>query len=106
LIEALPYIRRFFGKVVVVKYGGSAVEQDALIAALEAGKLAGAVLDVFEQEPLPAGHPFWSAPNTIITSHTSAPSFPVEITKVFIENYRRYEAGEALKYRVDFERGY
>jgi phosphoglycerate dehydrogenase-like enzyme len=85
---------------------GSAVEQDALIAALEAGKLAGAVLDVFDVEPLPAGHPFWSAPNTIITSHTSAPSFPVEISKVFIENYHRYAAGETLKYRVDFERGY
>jgi phosphoglycerate dehydrogenase-like enzyme len=85
---------------------GSAVEQDALIAALEAGKLAGAVLDVFDVEPLPAGHPFWTAPNLIVTSHTSAPSFPVEITKVFIENYRRYAAGEPLKYRVDFERGY
>jgi phosphoglycerate dehydrogenase-like enzyme len=85
---------------------GSAVEQDALIAALESGDLAGAVLDVFEVEPLPAGHPFWTAPNVIITSHTSAPSFPVEITKVFIENYRRYAAGEPLQYLVDFERGY
>jgi phosphoglycerate dehydrogenase-like enzyme len=85
---------------------GSAVKQDALIDALETGKLGGAVLDVFEAEPLPAGHPFWTAPNTIITSHTSAPSFPVEITKVFIENYQRYASGEPLNYQVDFEKGY
>lgn len=85
---------------------GSAVKQDALIESLETGKLAGAVLDVFEAEPLPAGHPFWSAPNTIITCHTSAPSFPVEITKVFIENYHRYALGQPLNYQVDFEKGY
>ncbi len=85
---------------------GSAVEQTALIEALEQGRLAGAVLDVFEQEPLPAGHPFWKAPNLLVTSHTSAPSFPVEISKVFAENYRRYVAGEPLFYQVSFERGY
>ncbi|PKN90579.1 MAG: D-2-hydroxyacid dehydrogenase [Chloroflexi bacterium HGW-Chloroflexi-6] len=85
---------------------GSAVEQSALIQALETGAIAGAVLDVFEVEPLPAGHPFWSAPNTIVTSHSSAPSFPAEITKVFIENYRLYVEQQPLKYQVDFEKGY
>jgi phosphoglycerate dehydrogenase-like enzyme len=85
---------------------GSAVEQEALITTLENGKLAGAVLDVFEVEPLPPGHPFWRTQNVIVTSHTSAPSFPAEITKVFIENYHRYVAGKPLKHQVDFERGY
>lgn len=85
---------------------GSAIDQDALIRALETGSVAGAVLDVFEQEPLPQEHPFWRAPNTFVTSHTSAPSFPVEIAKVFIENYRLYAAGQPLKYQVSFERGY
>lgn len=85
---------------------GSAVDESALVQALETGAIAGAVLDVFEQEPLPAGHPFWSAPNTFITSHTSAPSFPEDIARLFIENYRLYVEGQPLKYVVDFESGY
>ncbi len=85
---------------------GSAVEESALIQALETGAISGAVLDVFEQEPLPEGHPFWTTKNLIITSHTSAPSFPAEIARVFIENYRRYITGAPLEHVVDFERGY
>lgn len=85
---------------------GSAVDETALLAALETEALAGAVLDVFEQEPLPAGHPLWRAPNVFITSHTSAPSFPADLAEVFCENYRRYAAGQPLQYRVDFEQGY
>ncbi len=85
---------------------GSAVDESALILALENKKLAGAVLDVFEQEPLPQEHPFWTTKNLIMTYHTSAPSFPEDIAKVFIENYRLYTEGKPLKYQVDFERGY
>lgn len=85
---------------------GSAVDEDALVEALRSGQIAGAVLDVFTEEPLPPNHPLWSTPNTIITSHTSAPSFPEDIARLFVENYRRYVAGEELKYVVDFERGY
>jgi phosphoglycerate dehydrogenase-like enzyme len=85
---------------------GSAVDEAALCNALRAGQLAGAVLDVFQQEPLPPEHPFWSTPNLLITSHTAGPSFPEEIARVFIENYQHYLAGEALKYRVDFTLGY
>lgn len=85
---------------------GTAVDESALIEALETDKRAEAVLDVFEQEPLPAGHPFWRTKNLFITSHTSAPSFPQDITKVFVENYRLFVEGKPLKYQVDFERGY
>jgi len=85
---------------------GSAVDEVALVKALESEAISGAVLDVFEQEPLPAEHPLWSAPNTFITSHTSAPSFPQDIAKLFIENYRLYVEGKPLKYVVDFEKGY
>ena len=85
---------------------GSAVDELALVNALETGAIAGSVLDVFEQEPLPAGHPLWSAPNTFITSHTSAPSFPEDIARLFIENYRLYIEGQPLKYVVNFENGY
>jgi phosphoglycerate dehydrogenase-like enzyme len=85
---------------------GSVVNETALIQALERGKIAGAVLDVFEQEPLPGTHPFWTTPNLLITFHTSAPSFPADITNLFVENYHRFLKGQELKYRVDFERGY
>ncbi|MFZ5881819.1 MAG: D-2-hydroxyacid dehydrogenase [Chloroflexota bacterium] len=85
---------------------GSAVDESALAAALAGGRLRGAVLDVFQQEPLPPDHVFWRTPNLLITSHTSAPSFPKDIAALFIENYRRYVSGEPLNYRVDFTRGY
>lgn len=85
---------------------GSAVDESALIEALENDKFAGAVLDVFEQEPLPKEHPFWTTKNLTMTFHTSAPSFPEDIAQVFIENYRLYVEGKPLKYVVEFERGY
>jgi phosphoglycerate dehydrogenase-like enzyme len=85
---------------------GSAVDQAALIQALETDKLAGAVLDVFEQEPLSAQHPFWHTKNLFITSHTSAPSFPKDIAEIFVENYKLFIDGKSLKYQVDFEKGY
>ena len=85
---------------------GSAVDEDALVQALREGWIAGAVLDVFQQEPLPPEHPLWTLPNVIITSHTAALSFPEEVAPIFVDNYRRYVAGEPLEYRVDFERGY
>ena len=85
---------------------GSAVDEKALQAALEEGKIAGAVLDVFDEEPLPKDHPFWTTPNLWITFHTAGPSLPKNIAHVFIENYHRYIKGEALNYQVDFERGY
>jgi phosphoglycerate dehydrogenase-like enzyme len=85
---------------------GSALDESALIDALTTGRIAGAVLDVFEQEPLPTEHPFWDTPNLLMTFHTSAPSLPGDILKLFIENYHRFIKGDELMYRVDFERGY
>jgi phosphoglycerate dehydrogenase-like enzyme len=85
---------------------GSSVDKSALLDALNQDRIAGAVLDVFEQEPLPEDHPFWDAKNLTMTFHTSAPSFPEDIAKIFIENYRLYLEGKPLKYQVDFERGY
>lgn len=85
---------------------GSAVDESALLAALKQDKIAGAVLDVFEQEPLPKEHPFWEAPNLTMTFHTAAPSLPADIVNLFIENYRLYMEGKSLKYIVDLEKGY
>jgi phosphoglycerate dehydrogenase-like enzyme len=85
---------------------GGVVDEAALAAALQDGRLAGAVLDVFETEPLPADHAFWRMPNVVITSHTAALSAPSDIAPIFIDNYRRLLRGEPLQYCVDFERGY
>ncbi len=79
--------------------------KSALIRALTMKKIAAAVLDVFEQEPLPKEHPFWNTPNLLITFHTSAPSLPEDIAKLFIENYHRFVNNEELMYRVDFRAG-
>lgn len=84
----------------------NAVDESALLAALAGGNIAGAVLDVFEQEPLPPQHPFWSTPNLRVTFHTAAPSYPEDLTSLFARNYRRYLVGEDLLFQVDFERGY
>ncbi len=85
---------------------GSLVDEAALLDALRAGRLAAAVLDVFEREPLPSEHPFWRMPNVRVTSHTAALSAPEDIAALFLDNYRRFARGEPLKYRVDFELGY
>jgi phosphoglycerate dehydrogenase-like enzyme len=85
---------------------GNAVDEAALVQALNEGKLAAAVLDVFDKEPLPEGHSFWTTPNLYMTFHTSAISYPEDITKLFIENYQLYLEDKPLKYVVDFEKGY
>ena len=85
---------------------GSAVDESALLNALNQNKIAGAVLDVFEQEPLPQDHPFWTTPNLLITFHTAAPSFAKDIAKLFIENYKLFIESKPLKYQVSFEKGY
>jgi phosphoglycerate dehydrogenase-like enzyme len=101
LLGALP------PRAVFVNPGrGSVVDEDALAAAIRAGRLAGAVLDVFNEEPLPSTHAFWTTPGVLITSHTAALSVPEDIAPVFVDNYRRLVRGEPLRYRVDFERGY
>jgi phosphoglycerate dehydrogenase-like enzyme len=101
LLDALP------SHAVFINVGrGNSVDEPALVQALHEGKLAAAILDVFEQEPLPEGHPFWTTPNLYMTFHTSAISYPEDITKVFVENYQLYIEGKPLKYVVDFERGY
>jgi phosphoglycerate dehydrogenase-like enzyme len=101
LLAALPR------RAVLVNPGrGSLVDESALADALVAGRLAGAVLDVFEHEPLPPDHVFWRLPNVIITAHTAALSHPPDIARLFVDNYRRYASGQPLQYRVDFEAGY
>jgi len=101
LLNALPK------HAILINVGrGNAVDEPALSEALTQGKIAGAVLDVTAKEPLPEDHPFWTTPNLLLTFHTSAISYPEDITRLFIENYHLYIEGQPLKYQVDFERGY
>jgi phosphoglycerate dehydrogenase-like enzyme len=101
LLAALP------ARAVFINPGrGAVVDERALAEALQSGRLAGAVLDVFQQEPLPPDHVFWRLPNVWITSHTAALSVPADIAPVFIENYKRWSSGEPLRHRVDFEAEY
>ncbi len=84
---------------------GALVDEDALLTALRGGRLAGAVLDVFSQEPLPPDHPLWDAPNVTITPHVSGATSRFR-DDLIVENVRRYLAGEPLLNPVDPERGY
>ena len=85
---------------------GPVIDEGALLRALADKWIAGAVLDVFETEPLPPDHPLWAMPNVVITPHISGPSGPAEIAPVFNDNLRRYLAGQKLRYVVDRSRAY
>ena len=85
---------------------GNVIHEEALIQALNKGKLAAAVLDVFQEEPLPRYHPFWNTRNLLITSHTAAPSIPEDVTTVFCKNYDKFRQDDLLNYCIDFEQGY
>jgi phosphoglycerate dehydrogenase-like enzyme len=85
---------------------GAVVDEAALLAALQGKRLGGAVLDVFDEEPLPEGHPLWALDNVVVTPHISGPSTPGEIAPIFNDNLRRYVTGRALRYEVDRRRGY
>lgn len=85
---------------------GSAVDDDALLNALDRGTFAHAVLDVFRHEPLPSSHRFWRHPNVTVTAHTAAESQPGDIARVFLENAVRYLEHLPLKYQLDFAKGY
>lgn len=85
---------------------GSAVHSGDLLTALRTGKLAMAVLDVFEQEPLPTDSPLWGQPNLIVTPHNSAYSFPEDVAQIFVRNYIRFIDGQPLDGKIDFDKGY
>jgi phosphoglycerate dehydrogenase-like enzyme len=84
---------------------GALVDEAALLEALRAGRLAGAVLDVFGEEPLPVDSPWWDAPNVIVTPHASGHTLRF-FDDLVVENVRRYLAGEPLLNPIDPERGY
>ena len=96
------------GAVVVNVARGQVIDEAALRAALTSGKLRGAVLDVFDREPLDADSPLWSMPNVVITPHTSGfrASHWDDVIELFTDNLRRFLVGEPLRNPVDTAAGY
>lgn len=85
---------------------GTLIDDAALLAALGSGRLAGATLDVFREEPLPPGHPFWAHPAVTVTPHIAAETRPETAARVIAENLRRLRDGEPLLHRVNRTEGY
>ena len=97
-------LRRMKRSAFLINIGrGMTVHLDDLVAALEAGEIAGAGLDVFEIEPLPPEHPLWSTPNVLITPHTAGfgPYLDDRRLDILLENCRRFAHGEPLRNIVD-----
>lgn len=87
---------------------GAQVDESALVAALRSGGIAGAALDVFEREPLPADSPLWNIENLLITPHTAGLTDKLweRQYQVFSDNLRRYQARQPLRFVVDKHKGY
>lgn len=85
---------------------GAHLNEDDLIAGLAEGRPAQAVLDVFREEPLPTGHPFWAHPAITVTPHVASLTDPRGAAERIAENRRRLIAGEPLLDPVERERGY
>jgi len=94
------------GAMIINPGRGPLIDDDALLAALDRGHIGHATLDVFREEPLPAGHPFWSHPKVTVTPHIASETRPKSASRVIAENIRRGEAGEPLLHLVDRELGY
>lgn len=87
---------------------GGTADEEALAAALRARRIAGAALDVFEDEPLPAGSPLWDVPGLIVSPHMSGDvwGWEAEVGTLFAENFRRWRGGEPLLNVVDKAAGF
>jgi phosphoglycerate dehydrogenase-like enzyme len=104
--EQLALLQR--GAVVVNVARGQIVDEAALIAALQSGQLGGAVLDVFDREPLDTSSPLWTLSNVIVTPHCAGfrEDHWDDVIDLFSENLRRFQSGRPLLNTVDLQTGY
>jgi len=104
-----PQLAQMKASAYLVNIGrGAIIDQAALVAALQRGEIAGAGLDVFEQEPLPGESPLWDMRNVIITPHFAGatPHYADRVTDIFVDNLRRYRRGQPLRNLVDKKLAY
>jgi len=95
------------GAPVLINAGRGGLQNEAdILACLDDGTLGAASLDVFAEEPLPAGSPFWTHPKVVLTPHNAADTDPDEVSKYVARQIERFEAGGALENVVDRGRGY
>jgi phosphoglycerate dehydrogenase-like enzyme len=102
-------LERMRKEAYLINFGrGPLVVDDDLVAAVEQGTIAGAVLDVFRTEPLPPEHRFWTTKGITVLPHFGGfhPKRDEVVAALFAENLRRYLAGEPLKELVDRAKGY
>lgn len=108
LIDPAAFAAMKPGTVLVDVSRGGVVDEAALIAALQSGRLRGAALDVFKEEPLPEGHVLWGMENVIITPHCSSvyDGWDLKSVAMFCDNVDRYRRGQPLENIVGPDRGY
>jgi phosphoglycerate dehydrogenase-like enzyme len=102
-------LRAMKPEAVLINLGrGPLVDEPALVAALGERRIGGAALDVFNEEPLPPGHPFYSLDNVLLSPHSAdhTPDWKERTMRLFLENFDRYCKGEPLRNVVDKPRGY
>ncbi|KAL4175452.1 hypothetical protein KRP22_000507 [Phytophthora ramorum] len=85
---------------------GDIISEPTIVHALDKGLLSKAVLDVFEQEPLPKESPLWSHPKVIVTPHIAGSVFPEDVADVFVKNLNRRLEGKQVLYQMDWSSGY
>ncbi|MFN4282092.1 MAG: 2-hydroxyacid dehydrogenase [Alphaproteobacteria bacterium] len=106
LLDARAFAAMPRGGYLINAGRGEQVVDEDLLAALDSGQLAGATLDVFRQEPLPPGHPFWSHPKITLTPHNAAATRQAHGADIVLENIRRARTGLPLVNLVDKAAGY
>lgn len=102
--ERLSFLPK--GAVLINPGRGTLVDDEALLAALDTGRVAHATLDVFCTEPLPQDHPYWTDPHVTVTPHIASTTRPESAARVIADNIRRSEDGKPLKHVVDRVAGY
>jgi len=108
LFDAAQFRRMKPGAVLVNVGRGAIVSTDALFQALQTGRLGGAALDVFEQEPLPADHPLWDQPNVMLSAHMAGDfiGWRAALGQQFVDNFHRWRRNQPLINPVNKEYGY
>jgi len=106
LLDATAFAALPKGAYFINMARGGHVVDDALLAALESGQISGAALDVFNVEPLPQDHPYWTHPKVHVTPHIAGATNPRTASPGVIENIKRIGAGQALIHTVDPKSGY